>query len=387
VSVSRIAAAGVFVVSLDSTINIALPAMAASFGAPPERMRWVIIAYVLTYAITAFAGGACADRAGHGRVFAAGLTVSALAFLLAALATDFGWFLAARLVQGFGGGLVYGTAPGIVTAAAAPQARGRALGFMSAAIAIGYCAGPLMAGALVDGFGWRAVFYVRVPMALAVLAWAMTGLRGHRAEAAQRLVALRDIMRARVLWAGALAFLANAGIFAIWLLAGFYLVTLRGFDTATGGLLFMLTPLGSAVAAPLAGRIADRWGPRWPASAGLAAQALGLLVLANTDASTAVVAGALFLSGFGLGIFQVPNMALVMAAFPSRHQGAAGGFTFLSRTLGTVFGVATLAQVFAWRSSAVGVTTAFADAFTCAAVLVAVAAVLSLLARASAPPA
>jgi len=385
--VSRIAAAGVFVVSLDSTINIALPAMAASFGVPPERMRWVIIAYVFTYAITSFAGGAWADRAGHGRVFAAGLAVSAIAFLLAGVAIDFGWFLAARVVQGFGGGLVYGTAPGIVTAAAAPQGRGRALGVMSAAIAVGYCVGPLMAGALVDGFGWRAVFHVRVPMALVVLAWALLALRGHRVQAAQRLVAARDILRARVLWAGALAFLANAGIFAIWLLAGFYLVTLRGFDTATAGLLFMLTPLGTAVAAPLAGRIADRWGPRWPATAGLAAQALGLLLLGNAGASTAALAGALFLSGFGLGIFQVPNMALVMAAFPPGHQGAAGGFTFLSRTLGTVFGVATLAQVFAWRSSAVGAATAFADAFTCAAALVAVAAALSFGGRRSASPA
>ena len=386
---SRIAAAGVFLVSLDSTINIAFPAMAAGFGVPPERMRWVIIAYVFTYAVTSFVGGAWADRVGHGRVFTAGLGTSGIAFLCAGLAPDFGWFLAARVVQGFGGGLVYGTAPGIVTAAAPSQARVRALGVMNAAIGLGYCVGPLMAGALVEGFGWRSIFYVRVPMAVAVLVLAIPALRGERVPPTQRLVAARDVLRARVLWAGALAFLANAGIFAIWLLAGFYLVTLRGFDTATAGVLFMLTPLGTTVAAPLAGRIADRWGPRWPATAGLAAQGLGLLWLGNAGASTVALAGALFLSGFGLGVFQVPNMALVMAAFPSRHQGAAGGFTFLSRTLGTVFGVATLAQVFAWRSSAVGAAPAFADAFTCAAVLVAVAAALSVFGRgrASAPPA
>lgn len=384
---SRIAAAGVFLVSLDSTVNIAFPAMAAGFGVPPERMRWVIITYVFTYAIMSFVGGAWADRVGHARVFGAGVGISGLAYVLAGLAPDFGWFLAARVVQGFGGGLVYGTAPGIVTAAAAPGARGRALGAMNAAIGVGYCVGPLLAGALVDGFGWRAIFHVRVPVAAATLAWALLALPRARAEAAQRLVAARDVLRARVLWAGALAFLANAGIFAIWLLAGFYLVTLRGFDTATAGLLFMLTPLGTTVAAPLAGRIADRWGPRWPAIAGLAAEALGLLLLGNGAASTVGLAGALFLSGFGLGVFQVPNMALVMAAFPAGHQGAAGGFTFLSRTLGTVFGVATLAQVFAWRSSAVGVAPAFSDAFTCAAALVAVAAALSLLGRASAQPA
>lgn len=384
---SRIASAGVFVVSLDSTVNIALPAMAAGFGVPPERMRWVIIAYVFTYAITSFAGGAWADRVGHGRVFATGLGVSSLAFLLAGLAPDFGWFLAARVVQGFGGGLVYGTAPGIVTGAVAPQARGRALGVMTAALGLGHSVGPLLAGALVEAFGWRAIFHVRLPMAVAVLALAMAALRGERVPPTQRLVAVRDVLRARVLWAGALAFFANAGIFAIWMLAGFYLVTLRGFDTATAGLLFMLTPLGTTIAAPLSGRIADRWGARWPASVGLALQALGLLLLGQAPASTVLLATALFLAGFGLGVFQVPNMALVMAAFPAGHQGAAGGFTFLSRTLGTVFGVATFAQVFAWRSGTVGVAQAFADAFTCAAALVAVAAALSVLGRRSAPPA
>src|SRR5687767_9580579 len=207
------AAAGVFLVSLDSTVNIAFPAMAAGFGVPPERMRWVIIAYVFTYAIMSFAGGAWADRVGHARVFGAGLAISGFAFLLAGLAPDFGWFLAARVVQGFGGGLVYGTAPGIVTAAAAPGARGRALGFMNAAMGLGYCVGPLMAGALVEDLGWRSIFYARVPMAVAVLAWALPALRGQRVEAAQRLVAARDVLRVRVLWAGALAFLSNAGIF------------------------------------------------------------------------------------------------------------------------------------------------------------------------------
>src|SRR5688572_16935727 len=187
VSVSRLAAAGVFLVSLDSTVNIAFPAMAAGFGVPPERMRWVIIAYVFTYAIMSFAGGAWADRAGHARVFGAGLAISGFAFLLAGLAPDFGWFLAARVVQGFGGGLVYGTAPGIVIAAAAPGARGRALGAMTAAIGLGYCVGPLLAGALVEGFGWRAIFHVRVPVAAATLAWAVLVLPRARGGGAQRL--------------------------------------------------------------------------------------------------------------------------------------------------------------------------------------------------------
>src|SRR5262245_58843313 len=141
-----IAATGAFVVSLGSTVNVAFPAMAAAFAIPPERVRWVIIGYVFAYAITSFVAGALADRVGHGRVFRAGLALSAAAFLLAGVAPSFAWLLVARVVQGLGGGCVYGTAPGIVTLTAPPDGRGRALGFLNAAIGLGFSAGPLVAG-------------------------------------------------------------------------------------------------------------------------------------------------------------------------------------------------------------------------------------------------
>src|SRR5437868_8673278 len=148
----RLAAAGAFVVSLDSMMNIAFPSMAGAFAVAPETIRWVIICYTGVYAIMAFAGGALADVIGHARVFRAGIALTAVAFLAGAVAPGFGWLLAARVVQGFAGGLVYGTAPGIVTLAVSPERRGRALGTFNAAIAIGFALGPFPAGALVDSF-------------------------------------------------------------------------------------------------------------------------------------------------------------------------------------------------------------------------------------------
>ena len=88
-----------------------------------------------------------------------------------------------------------------------------------------------------------------------------------------RRIDVADLARRSVLHACALAFLANAGIFAVWLLAPFYLVQQRGYDAVLGGAFFMLTPLGTAVAAPLAGRLADRCGPRLPSVIGLAMEA------------------------------------------------------------------------------------------------------------------
>jgi MFS family permease len=378
-----IAAGGAFVVSLDSIMNVAFPAIAVAFAAPPEQMRWVIICYVGTYALTAFVGGALADRVGHGRIFRAGLALSAGAFVAAGLAPSFGWLLVGRVLQGLGGGCVYGTAPGIVTLASSPADRGRALGFLGAAIGLGLSVGPLASGVLVDAVGWRAIFHVRVPLALLALGAALLALPPASAPRAPKLVAAADLLRAPVLAASALAFVANAGIFSIWLLAPFYLVAARGLDASAAGVLFMLTPLGTALAAPPAGRLADRLGPRGLIAAGLALEALGLGLLSRADAATpiALLAVALFGAGFGLGLFQVPNMAVVMAAFPSAQQGAAGGLAFLARTLGTVAGVAALAQLFGTRRLAIGLGAAAAEGFLAAALAVGLAAALAALRR------
>jgi MFS family permease len=377
-----IAAAGAGVISLDSIINVAFPAMAAAFAEPPERVRWVIVCYVFTYSLTAFCGGALADRVGHARVFRAGLALTAVALAFGGLAQTFDRLLIARVMQGVAGGLVYGTAPGLVTVTAPPEQRGSALGFLNAGIGVGFTVGPLVAGLLVAQFGWRSTFYVRVPVALAVFGWALVALPATRGAGA-RLVAAADVLRRTVLGPGALAFLANASIFSVWLLAPFYLVLVRGFDATTAGLLFTLTPLGTALAAPVAGAAADRLGARTPMIGGLVLEALGLLLLSRADAATAtpIIAGALFAAGFGLGAFQVPNMALIMGAFPGAQQGVAGGFAFLARTLGVVSGVLVLAGLFAARRETVGLQVAFAEAFLTAAIAVALAAVAAAASR------
>jgi len=378
--VRALAAAGALVVSLDSVVNVAFPAMASSFAVPPEAMRWVIICYVGSYAVMSFVGGAAADRLGYARVFTAGLALSAAAFVLGGLAPTLPTMLAARVVQGLGGGLVYGTAPGLGTLGVPPPARGRALGFVNAAIGAGFAAGPVLAGTLIEISGWRAIFWARVPCALAVLIWALAVRAGSRpgvgGVAAPRLVAAGDVLRAPVVKAGALAFLANAGIFAVWLLAPFHLIITRGLSAWAASLLFVLTPLGTAVAALPAGRLADRVGARLPMVVGLAVEAAGLAVMSGATAATpaVVVGAALFAAGFGVGLFQVPNMTAVMAEFPPSQQGAAGGVSFLARTLGIVAGVAVFAQLVAARRVSAGFDRAFAEAFVVATAVVAAAA-------------
>src|ERR1700720_4813550 len=129
-----LAALGALMVSLDSAINIALPAIAEAFGVEPAAIRWVIICYVLTYALTAFAAGVLADRFGPGPVFTAGLWLSGLVFIGYAFAPAYGTVLLLRMAQGLGGGLVYGTAPALVTLSLPRERHGRGLGLMSLGI-------------------------------------------------------------------------------------------------------------------------------------------------------------------------------------------------------------------------------------------------------------
>src|SRR2546427_8885027 len=110
-----LAAAGFLLVGLDGSINIAFPAMAAAFRVSSTTIRWVIICYVLTYALTAFVAGVLADRLGPGPVFTAGLWLSGAVFIGYAFAPAYGTVLLLRMAQGLGGGLVYGTAPALVT--------------------------------------------------------------------------------------------------------------------------------------------------------------------------------------------------------------------------------------------------------------------------------
>ena len=382
-----LAAAGFLLVGLDGSVNIAFPAMSAAFGVGPTTIRWVIICYVGTYALSAFAAGVLADRLGPARVVRAGLVFSLVCFGAYAVVPSFALFLLLRVLQGASGGLIYGAAPALVTLSLPSARHGWGLGWASAGLGVGLTVSPLVGGLLVGAFGWTGVFLYRVPVAAALIvlaAWTVApgaGGPGAPRPGSRWLIAPTDILRWPVLHAGLLAFLANYAQFAVWLLAPYYLVTQRGLSAAAGGLLFLLMPLATALAAPAAGRITDRWGPRGPVIAGLAAEAAGLLLVGRCGEATPLplVGGSLALVGLGLGMFQVPNLTQIMLAFPQRQQGAAGGFAFLSRTAGIVLGVQSAAWLFGARAQILGFLPAFRVTFDAAAIVCAVAALLAIL--------
>src|SRR5262245_52940478 len=331
--------------------------MARAFGLGPPALRWVIICYVLTYAVTSFVGGVVADRLGPARVFTAGLWLATVVLLAYGLALSYGTVLLLRVAQGIGGGLVYGTAPALVTLALPRDRHGWGLGLMTLGLAAGQTAGPLIGGALVQAFGWTAVFLFRAPI-LAVLALLASRTLGPaRARwSTGRLILPPGLGEPRVLTAALLAFLSSYAQFAVWLLAPFLLLAALGVSPGAGGLVLMLMPLASAVAAPAAGRVTDRLGARGPLLLGLLVESGGLLLLgALTGGSPLSVVGlALALIGLGAGLFQVSNLTRLMTAFPGARQGAAGGLAFLSSTLGSASGVHVTAMVFEARTAVKG---------------------------------
>jgi len=150
--------------SLDTSVNIAFPAITAAFHLDVPTIQWVVISYVLTHASLLLGCGRLADVFGRKAVFVSGLVVSTLAFILCGLAPTYGLLLFFRVLQGIGAALLFASAPAIVTVAFPAAERGKALGLLNLSTFIGLTAGPVVGGALVDRFGWGAVYLFRVPL-------------------------------------------------------------------------------------------------------------------------------------------------------------------------------------------------------------------------------
>ena len=183
-----IASASAVLVSLDTSVNIAFPAITAAFGLDVTAMQWVVVSYVLTYASLLLGCGKVADVWGHRRVLSWGLIAIAVALLLCGLAPTFPLLLGARIVQGIAVALIFAAAPALATLSVPPPARGRVLGVFQMSAAVGFALGPLVGGLLVGSFGWRAVYLFRVVPALVLGWWAFRQTPGsHQADRPARL--------------------------------------------------------------------------------------------------------------------------------------------------------------------------------------------------------
>ncbi len=407
-----VVALGTLVVPFDSSVNFAFPFITRAFGLPIPAIQWLVISYTLTYAALMLVFGRVGDMLGYRRIFLAGSLWSTVAFVLCAIAPSYGALLAARVMQGVGAALVLSCGPALATSLYPESARTRILGTYTMVIGIGGALGPLIAGLLVPIIDWPAVFWFRAPLALMafLLAWLLprdtrpahresfdaTGGLTLVIAISAMLLALNQLQHLgeTSLWFGlsALAcFLAIAGFivqerrtprpiinlrffrdidfsllnaghaalnlagFSVLLLVPFYLSRLGGLSPYATGLLLACSPAGTVVAAPLAARLAASVAPRLLAVIGASAMAIGqvLISTAGVVPDIPVLAAAMALQGFGVGLFQVAYFDIVTASIPRADRGVAGSLVMMTRTLGTVTGATVLMLMFqTWRDGA-----------------------------------
>lgn len=438
-------ALGMFVLSLDTTVNVALPAMTEALDAPIGRLQWIIIAYVLTNTSLVLGFGRIADIFGRARVWTAGQVVLAVFLLLCGTADAVPRLAVFRFGQALGAAMIASCGAALVTAAFPAHQRGRALGALGMGASLGAATGPVLGGALVSWFGWQGVFFGRVPLALTAAvvsffvlprprtvgvrrpfdglgalllamtmatmvlglnrapAWGWNDRRiiGLLAAAVLLLAAfilrerstaspvidLRLFRRYRFTVANAAGFLSSLAMFGIWLLLPYYLVDGRGYVATRSGLFLACVPVTIALTAPCAGWLTDRRGARLPTAIGLSLEVAALLLIARFDAGTPppVVVLSLVMLGVGLGLFQSPNQSTVMGSVPQSALAVAGSMLSAMMGLGIVSSVAVLGAVYeARRSAADGAAfsfSAFSAAFMVAAAVAAVALTLTLSVR------
>jgi EmrB/QacA subfamily drug resistance transporter len=375
----------VFMLLMDiSVVNVALPEIQKDLGSTFEDLQWVVDAYALALAALLLASGSLADILGRRRVFVTGMLLFAFASLLCGLAGSPTSLNLARALQGIGGAMMFATSLALIAQEFEPQERGTAFGIWGATTGFAVAVGPLIGGALTDGFGWEWIFLVNVPVGL--ITAAITVMRvpgGERYPGARidwaglvtfsaalfclvfalirgnddgwgsaKIVALLvvsavllatfvavelrreqpmlDLQLFRVpTFTGAqiVAFAIHASIFSMFLYIVLYMQNVLGYTPLETGVRFLPISLLSFLAAPIAGKLAERFPVRVFLGSGLALVGSALVLMSGIDPGdswTTLLAG-FIVGGIGIGFVNPPLATAAIGVVEPRRSGAASG--------------------------------------------------------------
>jgi len=428
-----------FMAALDTlVVTTALSTIRLDLGASIDQLEWTVNAYNVSFGVLLMTAAALGDRLGRRRMFATGLALFACASAACALAPGAGWLIAARAVQGAGAALVMPLALALVSAAFPPEKRGSALGVFFAVTGLAVASGPLIGGAITEGIAWQWIFWLNVPIGLALVPFVLRRLpEAFGPDRALDLLGLALVTGGvlGLVWGlvrGKLAGWGSAEVIGALTagaaaLAGFVawerrtagpmvppaFFRSRAFAAgnaaiffAVGGLFcgvfflaqFMQTglghgPLGAGLrllpwtgtlffVAPVAGALVDRYGERPFMVAGPLLQAIGMgwiALVADAGMAYGAMVAPLIVSGVGISMSFPAAQNSVVGAVAPEAIGKAAGVNSTVRELGGVFGIALSVAVFAGAGSYAS-PIAFADGFTAA---MGVAAGLSLAAAAA----
>ena len=401
-----------FIVGLDVTIvNVALPTIQTDFHAQVSGLQWILDAYTLVLASFLMLAGSTADRLGRRRIFRIGLTLFTLGSLMCSLAPSLGWLIVARIIQALGGSMLNPVALSIVTNTfTEPKERARAIGMWGAVFGLSMALGPVIGGTLVSSIGWRAIFWVNVPIGIAALVlttlfvpeskaprarrpdpvgqilviltlagatsaiiegprrgWGNGLIIGLFALAAVAVIALvryenrrtEPLIDPRFFRSTPFAGATVTAVCAFLTVAGFlflnalYLQDSRGYSAIHAGLLTLPMAVASLITSPLSGRLVGSRGPRLPMLAASACLIAGCLIMAQftTGTSLYVVGVAYALMGFGSGFVNAPITNTAVSGMPRSQAGVAAAVASTSRQVGSSLGVAIFGSILASGTS------------------------------------
>ncbi len=387
-----------FMTALDAlVVATALPAIQRSLHASVTSLAWTVNAFQLTLAAGIVTAAALGDRWGRRRSFAAGLLLFVAASAACALAPSAGLLIAARAVQGLGVAAVSPLSLTMLAVAFPPERRGAVIGVWGGVTGLAVAAGPLVGGALTQGLSWHWVFWVNVPIGVAVsllamlrlpesrgpathfdlpavalvsggataLAWGLIDGRAvlllpgaallaaflvWEARAPEPMLPLRLFRSRSFTAASASGLLMSASLMPAAVLIAQYLQLGLGGSPLEAGLRFLPMTATPLLIAPLAGLVADRIGSRPLMAAGLLAQALGLLwlaALATPGQSYTAVVPPLALAGAVVSMPMATTATAALNAVVPADLGKAAGAANTLRQFGGAMGVALAAAVIA----------------------------------------
>ncbi len=435
-----------------SIVTLAVPAIRSDMNASLAQVEWVALIYLLVLVGSISAVGRLADMAGRKLLYTYGFALFTLASLGCALSPDITWLLVARAVQAVGAAMLQANSVALIRTSMPAGKLGKAIGLQGAAQAIGLALGPSVGGLLIGLGGWRWVFFVNIPAGIIglLLGWFLlprTHVKAPRARldwpglaalmpavgalllalsegsrsgfgnpvvlgllAASLVLFLLFVARERraahplvdlsLFSSGTFSRGVATGLLGYLVLFGVLFVTPLHLESeyflppAQAGLLLTVLPVSLGLVAPVAGLLADRFGARLPASAGMGLVAAALAVMVFSPRDVWVTAAALAAMGLGLGLFTPANNATVAAAGHDHQAGMVSGVLNMTRGVGTSLGVALGAVAYSLAAALGNSGSAaplpglgFRIAVALFAVLGVVAAVLSFLGRRARPKA
>ena len=401
-----------------SVVNVGLPAIGHSLGADAAELQWIINAYLLPLSALLLLGGALGDHFGRRRMLVLGVGIFGIASVLCAVAPGLGWMLAARALQGAGAAILLPNSLAILGAAFSGEARGRAIGTWSAASSAAAAIGPVFGGWLIDTFGWRQIFLINVPFALAAIGLAMayvrepintsksnlditgavvitsalgaltwgltigTGRSGWSVYAVSAVLIGSALLLA-FLWIEkrrgddamvplalfntrefvgltALTLLLYGALGALLVLVPYLVIQGSGFSATAAGAALLPFPIVLMLASRAMGGIAARAGARIPLTAGPLIVAAGFLLLLRVNAGASYWTGvfpALLVMSLGMAGAVAPLTTAVLSSVDPAHTGSASGLNSAVARAGGLIATALLGFVFS--ASGTGLFAAF----------------------------